>query len=64
MLIAFALRHPFSNPEICEMTTDNGAATLDPINSASASPEAGESLVHPKLFQRVREQMERAAEAV
>ncbi|MFG0292141.1 MAG: Glu/Leu/Phe/Val dehydrogenase [Phycisphaerales bacterium JB050] len=46
------------------MTTDNGAATLDPINSASASPEAGESLVHPKLFQRVREQMERAAEAV
>lgn len=40
------------------MTTANGTATLDPVKTSA--PAAA----HPRLFERVRDQMNRAAEAI
>lgn len=48
-------------------TTANGTATLAPATTASTPPAGRDGTggpAHPKLFQRVREQMDRAAEAV
>ncbi|MBN8597264.1 MAG: Glu/Leu/Phe/Val dehydrogenase [Planctomycetes bacterium] len=46
------------------MSRTNGTATLEPIKTAPIAPASLRSTDQPRLFQRVREQMDRAAEAV
>lgn len=46
------------------MSRTNGTATLEPIKTAPIAPASLRSTDQPRLFQRVREQMDRAAEVV
>lgn len=46
------------------MSRTNGTATLEPTKTAPVASAPVRSSEQPRLFQRVREQMERAAEAV
>ncbi len=46
------------------MSRTNGTATLEPTKAAPIAPAPPRSTDQPRLFQRVREQMDRAAEVV